>query len=317
MNDIIFTPEKRRKNLDLTETKIFQITHLIKNELEQGADLGKINLNKIEKEDLGYLVYYIINKGRFFAKININIIKYFLNKYTKYGNFEGDKELFLSKLSMSMHVELFPKDYLLFRKDDIGDKFYIILKGSVAIVITQEINIDMTEKEYINHIEKLRYYKEYNILESIISYDNKIEIEPNLLDKIKDEIYLEPSYNKNIKKKNEEKEVTNPQQFVLRAEPVIDKNSKEMRINVKIPIYKIVATLKTGDTFGEVALSKADIEERKRTATVITDSESIFGILPNSVYSTFLKEVEEKNRYTLVSELISHSLFKSILPEAF
>ena len=283
----------------LIEAKIFQISHHIKKELESGSDLGDITLKKINKEDLGNLIYHIINKGKFYSKLNLDVIKYFLNKYTKYGNFEGDKELFLTKLSMSMRAEEYPKDYLLFRKNDLGDKFYIILKGSVSIIITHDINIEMTENEYNNHIEKLRYYKEYHLLEKIILYDNKLEIKEDLLDSIKDEIFSENIKNKNMKKRDsiqyplDNKRIINPQQFIERVEPYVDKESKKLKINVKIPVYKVVANLKTGETFGEIALSKIEIEERKRTATVITDTECIFGILPNNVYSKFLKEVEE------------------------
>ena len=323
MTDFINSPEKKRKNIDIIEAKIFQISHHIKKELESGSDLGDITLKKINKEDLGNLIYHIINKGKFFSKLNLDVIKYFLNKYTKYGNFEGDKELFLTKLSMSMRAEEYPKDYLLFRKNDLGDKFYIILKGSVSIIITHDINIEMTESEYNNHIEKLRYYKEYHLLEKIILYDNKLEIKEDLLDSIKDEIFSENIKNKNMKKRDsiqyplDNKRIINPQHFIERVEPYVDKESKKLKINVKIPVYKVVANLKTGETFGEIALSKIEIEERKRTATVITDTDCIFGILPNNVYSTFLKEVEEKARFNLVSQLISHSLFKSILPENF
>ena len=315
MQDLFLTPDKKRKNLDIIEAKIFQLAHQIKKQLESGIDLGAIILKKVEKEDLGKLVHQIIEKGKFFTKVNVDVIKYFLNKYTKYGNFEGDKEFLLTKLSLSMHVETFPKDYLLFRKNDIGDKFYIILNGSVAIIITQEIEVEMTEKEYNIHVEKLRYYKEYQLLESILSYDNKIEIYDELKEKIKDEIFLK---NRDLgKSQTTEKIIINAQAFVERIEPFINKKSKAPRINVKIPIYKIVANLKTGATFGEVALSKTEVEERRRTATIITDTDCIFGIIPNSTYSTFLREVEEKARFVLASKLVSHSLFKMIQPESF
>ena len=323
MKDISKSPEKRRKSVDIIEAKIFQISHHIKKELESGTDLGKIILKKTNKEDLGNLIHYIINKGKFFSKLNIDVIKYFLNNYTKYGNFEGDKDLFLNKLGMSMRVEEYPKDYLLFRKNDLGYKFYIILKGSVSIIITQEINIDMTENEYNNHLEKLKYYKEYQLLEKILSYENKLEIKEDLLESIKDEIYLENLKKRNLKKRGsiqsprDNKRIISAQQFIERVEPLFEKKENKLKINVKIPVYKIVANLKTGDTFGEIALSKIELEERKRTATIITDTDCIFGILPFSVYSTFLKEVEEKERFNLANKLISHSLFKTILTENF
>ena len=318
MKDFFHSSDKKRKNLDLLEIKIFQLSQTIKKELESGADFNNINLKKLNKEDCGYLVYHIISKGKFYTNSHINIIKYFLNKFTKYGYFEGDKEFFLTKLSTSMHIESVPKDYLLFRKNDLGDKFYIILKGKVSIIINQDTYIDMTEREYYIHFEKLRYFKEYYLLEKLLSYDNKIEINSEIIAKIRDEIFVDTIKHKKLGiKYNSSMADISPQKFIERIEPTADKKNKEPRFNVKIPIYKIVATLTTGDTFGEIALSKIDVEERKRTATVITDKECVFGIVPNNIYSTFLKEVEEKTRYTLVSQLVSHSLFKFILPETF
>ena len=310
--------EKKRKNIDLLEIKLFQLNQTIKKELESGTDLANINLKNVNKEDCGNFVQIIISKGKFYAKAHLDLIKYFLNKYTKYGYFEGDKDFFLTKLSTSMHIESFPKDYLLFRKNDIGDKFYIILKGKVAIVINQDIFIDMTQREYYIHFEKLRYFKEYYLLERLLSYENKIDLDPKIVDETRDEIYLELIKQRKlgVKYVSSFSDIS-PQKFVERVEPIANKKAKEPRINVKIPIYKIVAYLNIGDTFGEIALSKIDLEERKRTATVITDSECVFGIVPNSIYSTFLKEVEEKTRYILVTQLVSHSLFKSIIPETF
>ena len=181
----------------------------------------------------------------------------------------------------------------------------------------------MTENEYNNHLEKLKYYKEFQLLEKILSYENKLEIKEDLLESIKDEIYLENLKKRNLKKRGsiqsprDNKRIISAQQFIERVEPLFEKKENKSKINVKIPVYKIVANLKTGDTFGEIALSKIELEERKRTATIITDTECIFGILPFSVYSTFLKEVEEKERFNLANKLISHSLFKTILTENF
>ena len=310
--------EKKRKNIDLLEVKLFQLNQTIKKELESGTDLSKINLQNVTKEDCGNFVQAIISKGRSFAKAHLDLIKYFLDKYTKYGHFEGDKDFFLTKLSTSMNIESFPKDYLLFRINDIGDKFYIILKGKVAIVINQDIFIDMTQREYYIHFEKLRYFKEYYLLDKLLSYENKIELDSKLIDETRDEIYFELLKQRKLGLKYVSSfSDISPQKFVERVEPIANKKAKEPRINVKIPIYKIVAMLNIGDTFGEIALSKIDLEERKRTATVITDNECVFGVVPNSIYSTFLKEVEEKTRYILVSQLVSHSLFKSIIPETF
>ena len=132
------------------------------------------------------------------------------------------------------------------------------------------------EEEYIKKIgvnqEHNNYLLPSDVYSSIfderittLSFKAAIEINSELHDLIKDEIYLETK-NKKIGDKNNSIPDINAQKFVERVEPFIDKNSKEPKISVRIPIYKIVATLKTGDTFGEVALSKMEVEERKRTA---------------------------------------------------
>ena len=42
--------EKKRKNIDLLEIKLFQLNQTIKKELESGTDLANINLKNVNKE---------------------------------------------------------------------------------------------------------------------------------------------------------------------------------------------------------------------------------------------------------------------------
>ena len=118
-----------------------------------------------------------------------------------------------------MHIESVPKDYLLFRKNDLGDKFYIILKGKVSIIINQDTYIDMTEREYYIHFEKLRYFKEYYLLEKLLSYDNKIEINSEIIEKIRDEIFVDTIKHKKLGiKYNSSMADISPQKFCCDAD---------------------------------------------------------------------------------------------------
>ena len=69
--------EKKRKNIDLLEIKLFQLNQTIKKELESGTDLANINLKNINKEDCGNFVQIIISKGKFYTKAHLDLIKFF------------------------------------------------------------------------------------------------------------------------------------------------------------------------------------------------------------------------------------------------
>jgi len=59
---------------------------------------------------------------------------------------------------------------------DIGDKFYIILKGKVSILLDRQIKINLTEEEYYMHLLKLRKYNEINFVNKTIDANKKIFI---------------------------------------------------------------------------------------------------------------------------------------------
>ena len=307
--------KKERKNIELMENKIYEIDKIIKKQLEKGIQLDNIKIENMNKQQFANLVSYIISKDKVYLKLYINLVKYYLNKYTKYSNFKGDKEFFLKKLSMSMHPEKFPKDKIVIQKDEIGDKFYIILKGSVSIIIVQEVYDFLTQTEYDKYLENLNIYKEYSLIKLIFTYPNQIKGDQNILKSLHELEQLSSKSNAVINKNKEEK--VSAKQFVERIEPKINYSDTQERTRVKIAKYKIVANLKEGDTFGEIALSKNDNNERRRTATVITDTECVMGTVLNRVYSSFLKEIEEKNKLFLISQVLQHTLFREVAAENF
>ena len=56
------------------------------------------------------------------------------------------------------------KDNILFKEGDKGDKFYIILKGEVGILIKQERAINCTPMEYFKYLMVLYLYQERSML---------------------------------------------------------------------------------------------------------------------------------------------------------
>ena len=316
-----YSPVKKKKNTELIESKIYEIDNLFKKFLSRGQKLYDIEIEDLSRDEFANLIFYIISKDKLYLKLYNNLVKYFLNRYTKYGKFDGDKEYLLKKLSISMHAEKYHRDHIIFRIDDLGDKFYLILKGSVSIVIVQENYTYLTPQEYNLYLDRLKFYKEYDLLKLVFSYSNKIKVNHNLLKSINQELSLAQLSKINLSLKQKIYKINDNYvssiDFVERIQPKIDYSSEESRVKVQIATYKIVATLNEGDTFGEVALSKTEKEERKRTATVITESECLFGTILNNVYRSFLKEVEEKNRLILINQALQHTLFNDVDPENF
>ena len=172
----------------------------------------------------------------------------------------------------------------------------------------------LTPREYNNYLEKLIYLKEYQLIKQLFSFPNKIQTDINLLEIIHRDILSQQEI---INEVNDEENNIPANEFVQRVEPIINYGLLEERVKVRIATYKIVATLKEGTTFGEVALSKNEKEERRRTATVITDTDCIMGTLLNNTYSSFLREIEEKRKLVLIGNVLQHTLFRDVTPENF
>lgn len=73
--------------------------------------------------------------------------------------------------------------------------------------------------------------------------------------------------------------------------------------------YAEVIKLGEGKCFGEIALQR---ERNKRTATVITLTDCLFGILQKDEYQSFMKKVMEKTRRNNIERLLNTKLFYGV-----
>ena len=78
----------------------------------------------------------------------------------------------LIKLIYKMKCEKKNKDIILFRKGDLGQKLYVILKGQVGVLISKEKCMECTQFEYIKYLIILYLYQENNLISEIL-YKNK------------------------------------------------------------------------------------------------------------------------------------------------
>ena len=78
--------------------------------------------------------------------------------------------------------------------------------------------------------------------------------------------------------------------------------------------YNIVCDLNKGKSFGEVALKKGD---NRRTATIMTKTDCIFGILEKDEYQSLIKEFVEKARKINTESIMKTKLFQNYREDLF
>ena len=109
-------------------------------------------------------------------------MKEFVNLIKK----QGTKRLieYLQIIAQHLEYEHYDKNQILCRLGDKGKNAYVILKGSIDILIKQNKKVKITEKDYIIYLANLVKYKEFYLLSMVLKdnydiYPVEITNEPN------------------------------------------------------------------------------------------------------------------------------------------
>ena len=263
---------------------------------------------------------------------------FILTKYLKQlKNFmslilQGQKEDFdptplLQKISNDLECEEYQKNTFMMKVGDIGKKFYVILTGSVSVVVPKNISIQMNRRQYIEHLKMLYKYDERNLLERTF-YNNAGTFPDIKLDDIEDEIKADEKRKEEEQllsesNEEEEKEEENKKEEIkeeIKEEFTLEKYISEINaenihierfnsIEVKIIGYYKVVDLFHGSSFGEVALIN---DNSQRTASIFVKEHSIFGTLTSNAYRKCLRSIQETNKKKDVEFIFKFKLFSEI-----
>lgn len=112
-------------------------------------------------------------------KYNILQIAYLLRSIKSVKKMLTDKNNnknieFLNALSHGIKLENCSKNKILMKFGDRGNKFYIILKGSVSIFIPISYDLQLSEDEYIKNLYLLRNYEEFGLIQKIIGANKHV-----------------------------------------------------------------------------------------------------------------------------------------------
>ena len=122
------------------------------------------------------IINYILNKAKK-SKDEILIVKTFLSSMSFLtaikGPFNSDKLLY--SLSNYLKFEKKNKDTLIFRYGNKGNKFYVLIKGQVSVLILKEMKVQISFKRYFLHILLLKMLKENELMKKTITANAKLK----------------------------------------------------------------------------------------------------------------------------------------------
>jgi CRP-like cAMP-binding protein len=193
---------------------------------------------------------------------------------------ENYKDL-IRKISNVLKYEKLNKDELLFRQGDRGDKFYIILKGSVSILIPKLVEVKLSESEYLSYLTNLKINDENDLLVKVIQLNKKIfKTDEEIIEKF---LKRQGFVNKGMIRKNSEvmhisKDLADTiksmlskdylksnKPFCISTDGYIDRLKPKTitsfegeRQYVSVFDYNKILSLGTGNKFGEIALSSTN-----------------------------------------------------------
>ena len=74
----------------------------------------------------------------------------------------------LHKLSIFIQGEHYEKNRIICMNGEVGDKFYLIFKGTVSVLVPNPYTEELTAIEYTNHLYNLRRLREFDLLNRTI-----------------------------------------------------------------------------------------------------------------------------------------------------
>ena len=188
--------------------------------LPETLTIIKMILTKYEKDEND--IYIISNY--------LKHLKSFMQSVTQGQPDDFDMTPLLKKISYDLQCEEYLKNTFVMRVGDIGKNFYVILSGSVSVLVPQVFTVSMTKKQYFDHLKMLHKYKEKQVLER--TYYNNAGVYTDI--KLEQ---IEENEKKQLKKKKlkEKKKKEKEKRIQLRKESLLKNPNDKDTINLLYP----------------------------------------------------------------------------------
>lgn len=332
----------KKKEMTIQDEEIFKHANNLLQLLKVKKTLSDIPFNH-SPENIS-LVYYAFEKEVYNNEFSL-FLSHYLSSLKPLMNIlpQNNSKETLIMLSQKLMFEKHKTNQLLFRFGDYGEKFYIILKGSVNVIIYKELEIKMTYEDYISHLKRLKELKEYVLMKKIIKINTNVIKEANVnyilsLDETEEERNITIQNSLNLFKhcnsyhsynsynswnsNNNTMEVISANDYIQRSFPqVLNKNNKgDNDVNTKnsyditLWVYFNLCSLGIGKTFGDIALSNPNCV---RTGTIICKEDSYLGTLTKAGYDSLVKDSQDKLRKAKIMTILSAPIFTGVRVDTF
>ena len=274
------------------------------NKLKEEKEKDKFKFESLLKSEEFNTILKDILTHSYKKETEIYILNTYLRSLTKFMNIIqfSDKETvienFLSKISSNLQSLYLEKNNMLMKIGDQGDYFYIILSGSVSVLVTKIISVYMSPEQYTQHL-KLLFNNEPYLFENTLKLNRKTcnFIELNEI-KVKDINYI---LDGKIKSLDEYISIISGEKFI--------NESSQFYNEVKLMVYFKVTELTQGNSFGEIALIDS---KQKRTASIYTSEDCFFGKLSSNAYKKSMKKIQEQIKRDNIDFVFNTQLFNQI-----
>lgn len=206
-------------------------------------------------------------------------------------------------LSINAKLEEHKQGSILFRIGDKGEKFYIILQGTIGVLKPKQISKTISIREYIYFLNNLKNKNEIYLFEKCINTNiEKIFIKERLFNKIFELLIVMQGGNCQAKPnsdilysnfididftdKNDENDNDLKEYFLILKENKF--------YNFFLEEYEKIVDLKDGFSFGDFALESTN---RQRTATIRMECDTYLAVISQEDYGSYLQR--EKKRYKM------------------
>ena len=165
-------------NSILKEKRINNIKKTIKSPKKPRSSIKMISERIIYKKNVSSKVdlclYALANLPTKRNTEMINYIKSYLKSMPSFMNIISKEknanlsENLIEQISIHLRHEFIPKNNLVCRYGEKGEKFYIILKGKVTFFVPKMMKCYLNLEEYINYLMQLRKNEEFELINSLL-----------------------------------------------------------------------------------------------------------------------------------------------------